>query len=69
MRRMGPHLVTSEHLIQVGSEWRRARELFHEIAPSQPRTVYNLHVESSNPHDMHYLLENGLTAHNIKASP
>jgi hypothetical protein len=66
MRRMGPHLVTSEHRIQVGMEWRRARELFHEIAPSQPRTVYNLHVESSNPDDMHYLLENGLTAHNVK---
>lgn len=69
MRRMGPHLVTEEHLIRVdetGDVWLPASRLFHERAPIQPRTVYNMHVISKDPRDLHYLLENGLTAHNIK---
>jgi hypothetical protein len=67
MRRMGSNLVTEKHLIQVGSDWVPAADLFHEVVPSQTRLVYNAHVLTDNPDDHHYLLENGLTAHNIKA--
>ena len=67
MRRMGKHLVTERHLFKVGENWVPASELFHERAPIEPRTVYNCHVLTDNVEDHHYLLENGLTAHNIKA--
>lgn len=66
MRRMGAHLVTQGHLILVGDSWVPAERLFHEHAPQMPRTVYNMHVLSNDERDMHYILENGLTAHNIK---
>ncbi len=66
MRRMGPHLVTEEHRIRVGAEWVAAKELFHESAPIQARTVYNMEVCADVWDDKHYLLENGLTAHNPK---
>lgn len=66
MRRMGEQLVTESHLIQIGSAWVPAAELFHEPAPIKPRTVYNLHVLSDDPQDAHYILESGLTAHNNK---
>ncbi|HKS75835.1 MAG TPA: hypothetical protein VJQ82_21665 [Terriglobales bacterium] len=66
MRRMGDGLVTVGHLIRVGGGWVPAGEIFHERALAIPRTVYNVHVISDSPEDHHYLLENGLTAHNIK---
>lgn len=68
MRRMGEHLVTERHLMKVGDEWVAARDLFHEPVSIEPRTVYNCHVLSENTDDHHYLLENGLTAHNAKVS-
>ena len=43
-----------------------AKELFHEAVPIQPRTVYNMEVRTDVWDDKHYLLENGLTAHNPK---
>ena len=64
MRKMGEHLVTEAHPIKVGNRWVPASDVFHELAPAIPRTVYNMHVESINPEDHHYLLENGITAHN-----
>ncbi len=66
MRRMGPNLVTEEHRIRVGDKWVAAKELFHESAPIQARTVYNMEVHTVVWDDKHYLLENGLTAHNPK---
>ena len=67
MRRMGNHLVTERHLIKVGDNWVPASDLFHEPVPVEPRTVYNCHVLTEDTNDHHYLLENGLTVHNIKA--
>lgn len=63
MLRMGMNLVTDKHPILVGGKWLDAALLFHERAPTQSRTVYNLHV-LGGPEDAHYILENGLTAHN-----
>lgn len=67
MRKMGNHLVTERHLMKVGESWVPARDIFHEVANEEPRTVYNCHVLTDNPEDHHYLLENGMTAHNIKS--
>ncbi len=67
MRQMGRHLVTERHLIKVGEMWVPASDLFHEKVAIKPRTVYNAHVITDNEADRHYLLENGLVAHNIKA--
>lgn len=66
MRRMGANLVTEEHRIRVGNKWLAAKELFYEVAPVQRRTVYNMEVHTDVWDDKHYLLENGLTAHNPK---
>lgn len=66
MRRMGGNLVTEGHLMRVGGNWVRAADLFHEKAILAPRTVYNMHVVSADARDHHYVLENGLVAHNIK---
>ena len=66
MRRMGANLVTEEHRIRVGNKWLAAKELFYEVAPVQRRTVYNMEVHTDVWDHKHYLLENGLTAHNPK---
>ncbi len=64
--RMGDGFVTSTHPVKVGIDWLPAKHLFHKEMDIGPRTVYNLHVVSSNDDDRHYLLENGLTVHNLK---
>src|SRR5215469_7680005 len=62
-------LVTTGHLIKLGTEWREAREIW----PNAPRVrvsdipVYNLEVVSLDPADKHYVLRNRLVAHNLKA--
>jgi hypothetical protein len=63
MRVMGADLVTETHPIRVGDGWVDAKLIFAVEAPVEPRTVYNLHVLGSEQ-DAHYLLANGLTAHN-----
>lgn len=58
-------LVTEEHLFQNDDRtWSPARELFKVKAFQTCRTVYNVHVITENPEDMHYILENGFVAHN-----
>ncbi len=65
--RMGDCMVTDNHLFKVGENWIPARDLFHEKIDASNVTVYNCHVLTDDPNDHHYLLENGLTAHNLKA--
>lgn len=59
-------LVTPDHLVKRGG-WIPAGEMFAEM----PRRVYggkvyNLHVRDARPEDQHYVLGNGVVAHNIK---
>ena len=68
LRKMGNHFVTETHPIKVGNRWVMAKDIFHELVEMAPRTVYNMHVITNNDNARHYLLENGLTAHNIKVS-
>lgn len=60
-------LVTEKHLFlhPVGG-WVAASKIFKEQAPASRRTVYNMHVETASPDDMHYVLESGWIAHNMK---
>jgi hypothetical protein len=67
----GDNLVTLDHCVKIGNEWVPAGLAF----PDAPRvqvhdiTVYNLHVITQEEADRHYILENGVVAHNIlKAS-
>jgi hypothetical protein len=66
LRRMGDGFVTERHLIKVGDLWLPARDLFREVVTHEPVTVYNAHVLTDSEDDHHYILENGLTAHNTK---
>ena len=66
-RKMGEHIVTENHLMRFGEGWVPASMLFHERAETKPRRWYNMHVLSADPLDHHYILENGLVAHNLKA--
>jgi fibronectin type 3 domain-containing protein len=64
---MNGGLVTPGHRLKLGEKWVRAEEL---LATSMKiagwtGTVYNLHILSDNPEDHHYILENGLVAHNL----
>lgn len=60
-------LVTEAHLFQrEDGSWSPASEIFSEKAPSATRTVYDVHVITENPEDMHYILSNGYIAHNKK---
>jgi len=60
-------LVTEEHLFEISDgKWVAARDIFAEQAPQAVRTVYNVHVLTENPDDMHYILESGHVAHNKK---
>src|SRR5690348_299846 len=60
-------LVTEAHLLrQSDGTWVPASSLFPEKAPQTSRTLYDIHVITENPDDMHYILENGYIAHNKK---
>lgn len=61
-------LVTPEHMLKAGDHWAPALECF----PDHERVEYsgdlfNLHVFTTEPTARHYLLENGVIAHNIKS--
>lgn len=60
-------LVTEKHLLlDKNGEWKPASELFSWKAKEATRTLYDLHVATENPDEMHYILENGYIAHNKK---
>jgi len=61
-------LVTFAHRFKRDSDWIPANNIF----PSRCKrhydwtgTVFNLHVDSEDEEDHHYILENGLVAHNL----
>jgi hypothetical protein len=63
----GGGLVTNSHLLrEPDGAWLAASSLFSEKAPQTPRTLYNIHVITQRPENMHYILENGYIAHNKK---
>jgi len=59
-------LATEDHVIKTPEgDWKKAGEVF----PNAPRMevkqpVYNIHVDSAHEKDWHYILENGVVAHN-----
>lgn len=60
-------LATKNHLmLHPSGGWQPASAFFSEEASASPRTVYNMHVVTDDPDDMHYILETGHIAHNIK---
>lgn len=62
----GDNLVTLKHRLKVSGEWMPAEDYFGgSPAIGVFGTVYNLHVVSDNPEDHHYILENGMAAHNF----
>jgi hypothetical protein len=69
-------LVTLNHRVydvtaSKGEEWVPARRRFPDaplVPGGVPRTVYNLSVESDREEDRHFLLENGVIAHNVSIS-
>jgi hypothetical protein len=58
--------VTYEHLMKIGGAWRPAREKW-SAEFDYDGYVYNAHVITDSDDERHYILQNGETAHNMKA--
>lgn len=60
-------LVTFGHHFKYKRVWAPAWQVLHRLPQIYEwrGTVYNLHVESEKEEDHHYILENGMIAHNL----
>lgn len=59
-------MVTTDHLIKHEGSWLPAGDVFQGKRVQFTGRVYNLHVRSDNPDDQHYVLDDGIVAHNLK---
>lgn len=57
-------LVTSGHLIKQGDGWASASSVFPRESERRGIPLYDIHVDTGMPENMHYILENGFIAHN-----
>lgn len=63
----GGQLVTPDHLLRAG-DWVPASVRYAGILKRTKHVgkVYNLHIRSDKPEDQHFILSNGVIAHNMK---